>query len=229
MTDRLMANTATAEDLARGQSSTGNNLASQVHRTIFEMILNKQLAGGEQIIETRLAEMLGVSRTPLREALQRLEGEGLVRKTANRSFTVRLVDLAEYMHSLKTRELLECEAAALAVGRVPLAEMAKVRHEIESLLATTRYHASAHWRSDDNLHNLYVQHCGNPVLADFITQLRVTTRLFEVAKLKDRLQPDSFEHLAIIAALGNMDRAGVRRAVHVHMRSLREFVIQTVT
>ncbi len=62
------------------------------------MIRDRRLKGGESIIEARLADTLGISRTPLREALQRLEGEGLVRKVANRSYIVRHVDLSEYLH-----------------------------------------------------------------------------------------------------------------------------------
>jgi DNA-binding GntR family transcriptional regulator len=82
----------TAEPLPTGQ---GVNLSSLAHRAITDMIRDRRLKGGETIIEARLAETLGISRTPLREALQRLEGEGLVRKAANRSFVVRHVDLTE--------------------------------------------------------------------------------------------------------------------------------------
>jgi DNA-binding GntR family transcriptional regulator len=204
------------------------NLSGLAHRAVSDMIRDRRLRGGEQIIEARLADILGISRTPLREALQRLEGEGLVRKAANRSFIVRSVDLAEYLHSLRVRELLESDAAAQAVGHVPGERMAAVRHEITTLLAATAYHKDAHWKSDDSLHGLYIDHCGNPVMADFIRGLRVTTRLFEIAKLKDRLDPDSAEHLAILEALEAGDRRAVRHAVQFHLKSLRDFTLATV-
>lgn len=204
------------------------NLSSLAHRAISEMIRDRRLKGGEAIVEARLAEALGISRTPLREALQRLEGEGLVRKVANRSYMVRHVDLGEYLHSLKVREILEGEAAVLAVGAIPGDALAAVRHEINSLLEATAYHTQAHWQSDDNLHGLYIDHCGNPVMADMIRALRVTTRLFEIAKLKDRLQPDSTEHLAILKALEQGDRRAARVTVQQHCRSLREFALATL-
>lgn len=215
-----------AHDDARPTS--GLNLSNLAYRAISEMIRDRRLKGGEQIVEARLADVLGISRTPLREALQRLEGEGLVRKFANRSYLVRSVDLAEYLHSLKVRELLEGEAAALSTGRIPKDEMSAVRHEIEELRASTTYHTTSHWQSDDRLHNLYIQNCGNPVITELITALRVTTRLFEIAKLRDRLEPDSVEHLAILSALEAGEAKGARQAVITHLRSLRDFALATV-
>jgi DNA-binding GntR family transcriptional regulator len=206
----------------------GVNLSSLAHRAITEMIRDRRLRGGEPIIEARLADALGISRTPLREALQRLEGEGLVRKVANRSYVVRLVDLGEYLHSLKVREILESEAAALAIGAIPGEALAATRHEIDALRFSTSYHTHAHWQSDDNLHGLYIDHCGNPVMAEMIRALRVATRLFEIARLKDRVQPDSTEHLAILAALETGDRRAARATVQAHCRSLREFALATV-
>jgi DNA-binding GntR family transcriptional regulator len=206
----------------------GVNLSSLAHRAISDMIRDRRLKGGEAIIEARLADTLGISRTPLREALQRLEGEGLVRKVANRSYVVRHVDLTEYLHSLKVREILEGEAAALATGAIPGERLAAIRHEIQTLRHSTAYHTDAHWRSDDNLHGLYIDHCGNTVMADMIRALRVTTRLFEIARLKDRLEPDSSEHLAILEALEAGDRRAARAAVQQHCRSLRDYALVTL-
>jgi DNA-binding GntR family transcriptional regulator len=206
----------------------GVNLSSLAHRSISEMIRDRRLKGGELIIEARLADTLGISRTPLREALQRLEGEGLVRKVANRSYVVRLVDLGEYLHSMKVREILEGEAATLAIGNIPGGAAAETRHEIETLRFSTSYHTHAHWQSDDNLHNLSIDHCGNPVMAEMIRALRVTTRLFEISRLQDRVEADSTEHLAILEALEAGDRRAARNAVQHHCRSLRDFALATV-
>ncbi len=211
------------------RQTSGLNLSNLAYRAISEMIRDRRLRGGEQIVEARLADVLGISRTPLREALQRLEGEGLVRKFANRSYLVRGVDLAEYLHSLKVREILEGEAAALSIGRIPRDVMASVRHEIEELRASTSYHTQSHWQSDDSLHGLYIEHCGNPVITELTKALRVTTRLFEIAKLKDRLEPDSVEHLAILSALEASDAAAARSTVIAHIRSLRDFALATVS
>jgi DNA-binding GntR family transcriptional regulator len=203
------------------------NLSGQAYNAVSELIRARRLRGGEVIVETRLAEILHISRTPLREALQRLEGEGLVVKGAGRSFVVRRVDLGEYLQSLKARELIETEVAGLAVGRIARETLAAVRAEIVAL-RTAAYDKDAHWRSDDNLHGMFIDNCGNEVLGRIVRELRVTTRLFEIDRLKDRLEPDSAEHLAILEAFEAADVRAARRAVQAHIRSLSRFALETV-
>lgn len=206
----------------------GYNLSHLAYKSVSEMIRTRRLAGGEVIVEAKLADALGISRTPLREALQRLEGEGLVLKSANRSFMVRQVDLAEYLQSLKVREILEAEAAALACGRIAPALIRSARGEIHQLMTATTYHTDAHWHSDDTVHCLFGDGCGNPTMSQIIRSLRVTTRLFEIARLSDRLAPDSTEHLAILEALELNDPKQARRAVQAHIRSLHRFALVDV-
>lgn len=198
----------------------GINLSSMAYEAISEMIRKRRLRGGEVIIEAKLAEALGISRTPLREALQRLEGEGLVLKHANRSFVVRLVDLAEYLHSLKVREVLEGEALATAIGRVEPHRLRAARRRIEDLADLPNVHTDAHWQSDDEVHTMFAAACGNPVMARMIGELRVTTRLYEIARLSDRVEPDRVEHTAILDAFETGDPRRARKAVQAHLRSL---------
>lgn len=214
--------------MARSEGGSNLNMADRAHREIADSIRSRRLRGGEAIVETRLAEMLGLSRTPLREALQRLEGEGLVVRGPGRSLVVRHIDLKEYLQSLKAREIVEPEAAALACGRVDLKEIAALREEIAELLAMEPYSVEAHWRSDSNLHEFFVSRCGNDVLIDIIRKLRTATHLFEIARLSDRLKPDASEHLLILDALEAGDARAVRKAVQTHLRSLYRFAIDAL-
>ncbi len=204
-------------------SASGLNLSTLTYKSVSEMIFHSRLRGGEVIVEQRLAEALGVSRTPLREALQRLEGEGLVCKVANRSYVVRKVGLQEYLESLKVREILEPEAAAMAIGRIASSTFRTVRAELEQLQDATLYHTDSHWISDDNLHTMFADACANTVLAETIQALRTTTRLFESDRLADRVIPDSQEHLEILKALEAEDVRAARRAVRAHIRSLMRY------
>ena len=210
-----------------GPQALAPNLGGQAYRALSDMIRHKRLRAGDAIVEARLAEVLGVSRTPMREALQRLEAEGMVIK-GGRSYVVRRVDLGEYLKSLKVRQVLEAEAAALAAGCVPGLLLAAIRSELLQSLDATSYHTDAHWRSDDNLHNMFIDHCGNEIMARILKRLRATTRLFEIDRLKERLKPDSREHLAILDAIGAGDADGARQAVRIHMQSLVDFAIQAI-
>jgi DNA-binding GntR family transcriptional regulator len=215
-----------AEDSA---AKSPQNLSSLAYAALSRMIHGHQLRGGEAILEAKLADVLKISRTPLREALQRLEGEGLVVKNASRSYMVRGVDLAEYLQSLRVREILEPEAAALSIGRLDGSAIPAIRAQIEALHQSPTYVREEHWRSDASLHNLFVEACGNQVMIAMIRSLRATTHLFEIARLQDRLVPDNTEHLRILDALALGDAKAVRKAVQNHIRSLHRFAVSVVS
>ncbi len=202
------------------------NLSNTAYRIITRLIRSRHLKGGETIIEASLANQLNISRTPLREALQKLEGEGLVVKGTGRSFVVRHVDLGEYLQSLRVREILEPHAGAMAIGRIPAAEIELMRNEINNL--GDAMHTDEHWCSDDNLHELFARHCGNEVLANVIRGLRVTTRLFEIAQLADRVEMDAAEHRKILAAFEAGDVEAVRETIRAHIQSIGDFAVATV-
>ena len=88
-----------------------STLAEKAHTAVLNMIQQQILSSGQQIVELRLAKELGISRTPIRQALRLLEGEGLLQKSGGKSYIVRRVELREYLQSLKVREILESEAA----------------------------------------------------------------------------------------------------------------------
>jgi DNA-binding GntR family transcriptional regulator len=204
-------------------------MSAQAYRALSNQIKNRELRGGDTLVEQRLATQLGVSRTPLREAMQRLEGEGLLLKSANRSYSVRKVDLGEYLQSMRVREVLEAEAAALAAGRIAPASIAPVREAVLALERLDPYDTHAHWACDDQVHNLFIDACGNAVMAVILRNLRITTRLFEIAALADRLGPDSREHLAILDALEAADPDAARAAMAAHARSLFDFAITAIS
>ncbi|WP_416356820.1 GntR family transcriptional regulator [Aureimonas phyllosphaerae] len=201
------------------------NLANLVYRSVADMIRSRRLRGGDVIVEAKLAATLGVSRTPMREALQRLEGEGLVHKGEGRNYVVRRVDLGEYLQSLRLRLLIEPEAAVLALDNIPRRTLLAVRLEILELLDAKTYHTDQHWFSDDHLHGMIIDHCGNAVMARVLRDLRAATRLFEIDQLKERLIPDSSEHLQIIEAIQASDAEATRESVAQHIRSLIGFAM----
>jgi DNA-binding GntR family transcriptional regulator len=203
-------------------------LSDRVRHQIIELIQNRALSGGQTIIEQRLASELGVSRTPLREALQRLEGEGMVVKASGRSFIVRKVELQEYLQALKVRLLLEPEAAALAAARAPTDRVEAVRAEIEALRAGPEEHTAAHWVSDDNLHGLVGAFCGNQVLRATIDELRITTRLYEIEDVRQHVAKDLDQHAAIAAAIATSDAQAARKAMQTHLRSLVSYSLSHV-
>jgi len=203
-------------------------LSDKAHTALSELIRSREVKGGEPLVELQLAERLGLSRTPLRQALQRLESEGLLRKDANRSYVVRQVDLKEYLQSLRVREVLEPEAAVLASDFITPEMVQPVLENVIAVRDAEPYAMLAHWRSDDEVHNLFIKNCRNEVLSEILTSLRSTTQLFEIERLAERLVPDSSEHERILKALASGDSRTVKQVVTIHIRSLFKFAVKSV-
>ncbi len=221
-------NNALSAPGTRSTRRTSNLLWKKAYDAISRMIQERELPAGAPVVELQLVERLGLSRTPLRQALQRLEVEGLLVKSINHSFIVRKVDLAEYLQSLRVRELLEGEAAALSAGRVATDQIEAARRNVHAVRDRRPYDMLLHWKSDDEVHGLFIKACGNQILAAMIRQLRTTTNLFEIERLSERLDPDSRQHERILDSLAADDADAARQAVTDHIQSLFEFAVRTI-
>ncbi len=188
------------------------------------MILERRLPGGRAVVEGQLAEQLKISRTPVREALGRLSGEGLLIKQASRSFSVRHVSASEFFQSMRVRELLEVEAVGQAKGRADVDELSRLRGAVAEL-AEQQNQTAWHWRIDDQLHGLFADGSGNKVLADIVRNLRVTTRLFEVSRPFGRVREDAREHLSILDTFIQGDTVAAKKAMRHHLRQLQKEVM----
>src|SRR5580658_8695093 len=93
-------------------------LAEAAYQTVLAKILAHELPGGSVIQERKLAEAMGISRTPMRDALGRLEGEGLLVRLTDRLLAVRVITLQDYLHSLDVRAMIEPQAAAHASRKI---------------------------------------------------------------------------------------------------------------
>ena len=205
-----------------------DNLAEQAYRNLRALILERKIAPGAPVVEGRLAEELRISRTPMREALVRLVGEGLLERSGARSYSVRKVSPTEYFQSMQVRETMETHAMDLAVDRIPAAEIVALMREIRRLAKETEQEA-LHWQADDRLHRMFAHASGNAVLLKLIETLRVNTRLFEIAGPFRRVATDGAEHLAILSAWREGNVKGAKKALLAHLRSLQQEVLDVLS
>ena len=202
-----------------------DTLAEQAYANLSKMIHQREFKGGQQLVELRLAQQLGISRTPIRQALRRLEGEGLLQKSGSRHYFVRRVELQEYLHSLKVREILESEAAFTAIDNICEEKIQNVLKNLKIVETQQPYSILSHWQSDEEVHGVFIDACPNRVLREVIRSLRATTKLFEIENLSERLEPDSRQHETILTALLNKDKEAARAAVEDHIKSLYRFAL----
>ncbi|HKT79784.1 MAG TPA: GntR family transcriptional regulator [Vicinamibacterales bacterium] len=206
---------------ARGvEKERPENLAAQAYRGLRSLILERKIPPGSLVVEGHLVEELQMSRTPVREALVRLIGEGLLVRADARSYSVRSVAPVEFFQSMQVRETLEAHAMDLAADRLPLEEIDALAHDIRRLARETEQEA-VHWQADDQLHLMFARASGNAVLVKTIESLRVNTRLFELAGPFGRVAKDGAEHLAILAAWRGGDVKEAKKALIAHLRNLQ--------
>lgn len=217
----------TAHKTEPSAAPNNSNLTDRAYLVVRRLILERDLSGGEVLVEGRLAERLEMSRTPLREALLRLEGEGLLVRANARSYAVRRITASNYFQCLQVRERLESQAVVLALGRIAAEDVQQLRNAILSLDSTKQ--GSSHWQADDQIHGMFARASGNEMLAETIAHLRVLCRLFEVVDPFKRIEDDRGEHLAILDAYAAGNAQAAEKAVVSHLRNLARYTLSRLS
>jgi len=159
-----------------------DNLSDAVATRLRHLIVDGQLAAGERINESRLSQQLGVSRTPLREALARLAQEGALRSVPRIGYFVRPLDIDEFEQLYDIRPILDPEA--LHLTGLPSPRRMGQLHKINDLIAKAR-DADTIIDLDDDFHLELIADCPNKVLVDLIRQIIQRTRRYEIALMRE--------------------------------------------
>src|SRR5258708_17508145 len=112
------------------RSAHMRSVGQRAYDRLLGILLSGELRANDVIMERRLAEKLGISRTPLREAIRRLEGEKLLRRQKGGAIVVCPMSIEDFLNILSVRRLLEGEAARKAAGRVSVEELSDFRDRI---------------------------------------------------------------------------------------------------
>lgn len=207
-----------------GSSLTRIESASVVglaYDQIRALILTGEIAPGERLAQVELAERLGISRTPVREALRRLAGEGLVTSRTNHGFRVAEIGMDAVMRRLELRLLLEPGIARLAAERAGAADVDRMRDAIGAEL-DAQDSTSAHDASRA-FHVAVARATGN---ADLVATLEAQW-IVEVGRqllahrsaAPDWRGRDVSEHQAIAQAIANGDGDAAERLMREHVAS----------
>ncbi|MBI4276853.1 MAG: GntR family transcriptional regulator [Armatimonadetes bacterium] len=194
-----------------------------VTRVVRDAILRGKFRPGERLVQDDLAAELKVSRQPVREALRRLESEGLIIQLPQRGFVVREYSEGDVRENYYLRQLLECEAARLAAGRI-------LPQELEPLKAANRAMADAVSAQDASsvvernarFHRLVHESARMPGLVRLINQLWVGLTVLTPLFISGRASRSIREHEAIIAALQAHDAEQADTAMREHIRQASE-------
>jgi phosphonate utilization transcriptional regulator len=206
-------------DILRQQSLSG-----LVREQLLEMIQRGDLTAGSKIVESDLAERLGVSRGPVREALRALEGSGLVWIEKNRGFFVRTVSADEASNIYAVRAALDRLAGETLARRITDAEIATLRRLVERMeKAVAKGDVDTYYPLNLEFHDRLLDFAGNPTLA--ATSQRLITELY-LFRCRSLVQSGSLalshaEHRRIFDALAARDPQAAASAMWDHVEAAR--------
>jgi len=193
-----------------------------VYRKLKTAIRKRYIKQGSQLVEVSLAQQLGVSRTPVRSAIRRLEAEGLVNMIPNRGAFVITPTKREIEETFLVRAQLEMMATKLTTERISAKQVNELRElmNVETQVFDES-NLDEYYAANDNLHLKIAELSGNRVLYSYIKELLDRTRIYLI--LYDPFYQLEYspttEHAAIIDAIesGNSNKACL--AVEAHINS----------
>jgi DNA-binding GntR family transcriptional regulator len=196
-----------------------------------DMIVRGELAPGSRLNERVLTAHLGVSRTPLREAIKLLATEGLVELLPNRGAVVAPIEPARIAETLTVMGALESLAGELACARASDQEIAEIRAlHYEMLAMHARGDLDGYFRNNQAIHLRLVEAAGNAVLAQTYRQLNANARRVRyMANLSsERWDAAVAEHEAILAALTARDAARLKRLLRDHLAAKLAALLEAI-
>lgn len=196
------------------------SVVDQVHAALLERIVSGELAPGARLRQEALAEELGVSRTPLREALVRLVSEGLVEFAPNRGATVARRDFSDMEQAWQARLVIEPGAARLAAERREASALERMR-EIVGRQRAVADDVAASFELNRDFHLALVASSGNAHLTQFAELLwltRIGVPIFaRQARDRSHLLAWADDHEAIVAAVAAGRAAQAARLTREHI------------
>lgn len=211
------------------------NLDIQNHRPLREIvyeelkmqILKGQIVPGTRMMEVEMAEEMGVSRTPIREAIRKLEKEGLVTIEPRKGAYASQISTKDMVDILEVRQNMEGLAAFYAAMRMNDEQKRKLAEISEAYnKAVIENNTPDMIKYDTAFHHLVVEGSGNKMLVNMVEQLQELVLRFRYIYYDDfkRAEKMPREHKVIYDAIVNGDTEKARRAADVHIDRLKKLV-----
>ena len=200
-----------------------------VYEQLKRKILTGRITPGTRMMEVELADEMGVSRTPVREAIRKLEKEGLVTIEPRRGAYASDISVKDMVDTLEVREDLEGLAAALAAERMTeeqIDELVKITEGYSEAILNSDTEKIIHY--DEKFHKHIVSCSGNKTLIQLSEIVQELALRFRYIYYDDfsRYENMPVEHRQIIAAITSGDADTARMSADSHVKKLKEFVIR---
>jgi len=197
-------------------------LNQKVYRVLKTEIVKGFLEPGTKLLENKIAEEMHVSRTPVREAMQKLAAEGFIKMTPNQTMIVTEVSLEDAKEVLQIRGVLEGLAARITAKKINRQEIDELEKVITQMnLHVTKKDLSSYCQLDDKFHDLILNICGNKWIIQIRDNLGSFIYRFRIKSLSvpGRLKCSFEEHRKIMESLKKHNSEDANRLSQVHMKN----------
>lgn len=202
--------------------TTHKNLDAKVYDRLKTMILEGKLVPGDKVYQDRLAQEMGVSRTPLVNALKVLEQEKLIKAIPRRGFFVRQFSKEEMIYIFELREVLEGLAARRAATLITPPQIKQLQTFFEAFKGVKHIEDyDVYAKEDRRFHNFITDLGGREFLKSVLTSYNVVLFSYQVSSYGGLVRPPDEtmrEHLAIIKALECKDSAKAEEIMRLHLK-----------
>jgi len=197
-------------------------LNQKVYRVLKESIIEGFLEAGTKLLENKISEKMHVSRTPVREAMQKLAAEGFVKMIPNKTMVVTKVSFEDIKEVLQIRGVLEGLAARIAakkINRQEIDELEKIITQIDLYVA--KKDLSSYCKLSDEFHDFILSICGNKRIIQIRDNLIGFIYRFRIKSLSvpGRLKCSLEEHRAIMESLKKHNSEDADRLSQIHMEN----------
>lgn len=196
------------------------NAATRVLYELEELILDGTFASGERLDEVTLASRFGLSRTPIREALQKLSLTGLVEQQPRRGVFVRQPGPVELVEMFEVMAELEASCARLAASRISeaaLVELSEANDQCKS--AVEANDPDLYYEENEHFHRIIYHQAGNNFLEQECLRLQRRLKPFRriQLRLRGRMRQSMAEHEKIVDALAKGDASSAADTLRIHV------------
>jgi DNA-binding GntR family transcriptional regulator len=205
-------------------------LREAAYKAIKQAILSRQVGADQPLLEGTLAELLEISRTPVREALALLEHDGLLSAGSARGLWVTQMSQAEFLDLFAANETVEPSLARLAAIRSTDDQVDEMRQTLEASYGQVdRGDVAAHLAGGRRFHQLVGEAAGNVALTRFVVQNEERTDMYILTHSSDlggrTWRPSVDEHNAILEAIARREPEEAARLVIYHSQSIRHRLV----
>lgn len=205
---------------------TSHELSKHAYRKVKQMIRSKKLLPGEKIVQEQLADKLGISRTPLRAALQMLEAESLIESIPRKGVIVRKFSTQEAIEIYDCRIALECTAVRLFSQKATQLEIDSLRNLLKPFVKS-QIDTKAYQVADSLFHDTIIKNCGNHFLYSLFQKGNLLVCIDLIGLIRPP-QDTVQEHFDIVSEIEKRDADAAERYMKEHLEKSKRLLLKII-